>query len=392
MLTLLAKWFIRDREQTADPRVRSAYGMLCGVVGVALNLLLFLGKLVAGTLTGSIAISADAFNNLSDAGSSLLLLLGFKLAQQKPDTEHPFGHGRMEYIVGLLVAIAILLMGVELVKTSVGKITSPEPVTFSVLSAVILVIAILVKIYMVIYNRRIAAMIDSTAMRATALDSLSDTVATTAVLVSTCVSSATGLAVDGWCGLLVACFILFTGYKALSATIGPLLGEPPGPAFIGEIESIVLSDARVLGMHDLIVHDYGPGRRMVSLHAEVPANGDILVMHDLIDNIEKRLRDTLRCPAVIHMDPVVTDDALTDETRARVMEVVQGLDERVTIHDFRMVVGPTHTNVIFDVVVPYDVPLTEAQIKQRIAHMVHALDANYYAAVEVDRAHVGKER
>ncbi len=386
MLTLLIKWFIRDSSNTTDPKVRTAYGVLAGAVGIGLNLLLFVGKLLAGTLTGSIAISADAFNNLSDVGSSLLMLLGFTLARQKPDPEHPFGHGRMEYIAGLFVAVAILLMGFELIKNSVEKVLHPEPVAMSFLSAAILVIAILVKLYMFVYNWRLAARIESSAMSAIALDSLNDAVATTVVLLSMGIVHFMELALDGWCGILVACFVLFSGFKAMRGTIAPLLGQPPDPALIRRIESIVLSDPNVLGMHDMIVHDYGPGRRMVSLHAEVPANGDILVMHDMIDNIEKQLRDTLLCPAVIHMDPVVTDDKLTDETYARVAEVVKGLDERATIHDFRMVMGPTHTNVIFDVVVPYDVPLSENQIKQRVAHMVHALDANYFATVDVDRS------
>ncbi len=391
MISLLAKLFIKETPSAADPRVRQRYGMLCGMVGVALNVLLFAAKLILGSVSGSIAISADAFNNLSDAGTSVITLFGFKLAQQKPDTEHPFGHGRMEYIAGLVVAMAILLMGIELLKSSVDKILTPAPVTFSLLGAAILIGSILVKLYMFRYNRRFGTLLDSSAMRAASIDSLSDCAATTAVLVSTAIAHFTGVPIDGWCGLLVAVFILFAGFRAIKETINPLLGQPPTQAFIEEIESIVWSRPEVIGVHDLIVHDYGPGRRMVSLHAEVAATGDILLMHDAIDNIEKELREKLGCLAVIHMDPVITDDTLTNDTRERVAEVVKGLDERATIHDFRMVTGPTHTNVIFDVVVPFDVKLTEREIKQRIMHMVRALDGSFYAVVEVDRSIAGKQ-
>lgn len=386
MIQRLAKWVYKNPPNPDDPRGRQQIGALCGAVGIGLNALLFAMKVVAGALSGSIAILSDAMNNLSDAGMSLITVFGFKIAQQKPDTEHPFGHGRMEYVAGLIVSVAILLMGFELLKTSVDRIAHPAPVTFGWPAAAILVGSILVKLYMAGYNRAVGRSIGSSAMRAASLDSLSDCLATAAALAAMLMSHWFGLSVDGWCGAAVAGFVLFAGVKAFRATIGPLLGQPPSPALIAQIEAIVHEQPEVIGVHDLIVHDYGPGRRMVSLHAEVPREGDILALHDAVDNIEKKLRGEIGCFAVIHMDPVVTDDAVAAETRARVAEVVKGIDERVTIHDFRMTTGPTHTNVIFDMVVPYDIRLTEREIKQRVYHMIRALDGSFYAVVEVDRA------
>ena len=387
MVTLLARWCIKQYRDTDNPAVRLAYGVLCGAVGIGLNLLLFVGKFIAGSIAGSIAITADAFNNLSDAGSSLITLIGFRLASQKPDPEHPFGHGRFEYISGLIVSLAILLMGLELLRSSVDKILHPEPVEFSLLAVGILVASILVKVYMAAYNRGIGKRIDSAAMRATAMDSLSDCVATAVVLLSMLVSRWTQLMIDGWCGLAVAVFILIAGVRAAKETIGPLLGQPPEPALVARIERLVLAQPPIIGVHDLIVHDYGPGRCMVSLHAEVPASGNIIEMHDMIDNIERELRETLGCNAIIHMDPIETDDALTNETRRKISELIKVIDERITIHDFRMVTGPTHTNVIFDVVVPYRFRLSDEELRRDVQRLVRSLDGNYYAVIEIDQAY-----
>ena len=309
MIELLSRWFIRNRENTGDPAVRLAYGRLCGLVGIGLNLLLFGGKLFAGTVSGSVAVTADAFNNLSDAGSSVVTLLGFQLAGKKPDPQHPFGHGRIEYISGLVVSGLILLMGVELGNSSVEKILHPEAVDFSLLAMGILVASIAVKLYMYLYNRRIGRRISSAAMEATATDSLSDAIATTAVLAAMLVGRFTDLMIDGWVGLVVACFILFSGYQAAKETLWPLLGQPPEQELVERIQQMVLSHPPICGIHDLVVHDYGPGRMMVSLHAEVPAHGDILELHDVIDTAEMELKRTLHCDAVIHMDPIITDDA-----------------------------------------------------------------------------------
>lgn len=385
MITLLAKWFIKKPPDAADQQTRHLYGMLAGAVGIALNLLLVAGKLIAGTVSGSIAITADALNNLSDAGSSVITLIGIRLARQRPDEGHPFGHGRMEYVAGLLVSVIILLMGFELLRSSIDKILNPAPVTFSVLVLVILLVSIGVKLYMALYNRRLGKTLDSAPMRATAVDSLSDVAATSVVLISMIIMHFTDLPVDGWCGLLVALFILYAGVTSLKDTASLLLGQPPTQEYIDEITSIVRAHKEIIGVHDLMVHDYGPGRRSITLHAEVPANGDMLELHDTIDNIENELKEKLGCMALIHMDPIDTDDALTEQTRLRVAEVVLGLDERVTIHDFRMVTGPTHTNLIFDVSVPFDVRLSEKDIISRVSHMIRALDSHFNAVVTVDR-------
>lgn len=388
MIEFLARVFIRHRDGLSPSALRQAYGQLCGAVGIGLNLLLFAGKLFAGTISGSIAITADAFNNLSDAGSSVVTLLGFRLAGRKPDPEHPFGHGRMEYISGLAVAGLILLMGVELGKSSLKKILSPEEIVSSPLVLAILAVSVAVKLYMFYYNRSIGKKIKSAAMSATATDSLSDAVSTTAVLIATLVGQLTGLNIDGWVGLLVALFILFSAYKAAKETLSPLLGQTPDPEFVDRIEQIVLSYPEVLNIHDLIVHDYGPGRVMISLHAEVSADGDLLQLHDVIDNAEHRLKKELGCMAVIHMDPIITNDAHTDALRMAVAEKVKSIDPRLTIHDFRTVPGSTHTNLIFDVVVPYDVKLTADEVRRRIGALVKELDENYFAVVQVDNSYV----
>ena len=388
MIHFLAKHLIKDHEDISSPAVRRAYGILCGCVGIGLNLLLFGGKLLAGILSRSIAVTADAVNNLSDAGSSVVTLLGFKLAAQEPDQDHPFGHGRLEYISGLVVSMVILLMGVELGKTSLEKILHPEPVDFSPVVAVILCASILVKLYMVLYNRRIGKRIHSAAMAATAADSLSDCLATSAVLLGTLAGHFLDLHIDGWCGAAVALFILWSGFGAARETINPLLGQPPSPEFVEQIRSLVRAQPQIIGIHDLIVHDYGPGRRILSLHAEVPASGDILALHDVVDALEKQLNEKLGCLATIHMDPVVNDGGATTEARERVQAVVQVIDPGISIHDFRMVPGPTHTKLIFDAEVPYQCTLPDQEIRRRIQSAVQALDEAWSAVVEVEKSYV----
>ena len=392
MLRLLAGIFIRRHDDYKDPAVRRAYGVLCGAVGIALNVLLFAAKAFAGALTGSIAITADAFNNLSDAGSSVITLLGFKISGRKADSEHPFGHGLAENVAGLIVAIVIILMGFDLAKSSLEKIFSPEPVTFHMASVYILCASILVKLYMCLYNRRIGAKIDSAAMRATAMDSLSDACATLAVLASTLVARFTGLNIDGYAGALVALMILWAGYTAARDTISPLLGCAPDPQLVRRIREIVKEYREVIGVHDLIVHQYGAGNLMVSLHAEVPADGDMNELHDVIDTIEQRLKRELNCHAVIHMDPLDTNDTLICETRAKVQEAICAtLDAPVTIHDFRMVTGPTHTNVIFDAVIPNELSISDEQARREIVRAVGALPGHYNAVVTIDKPYLGEE-
>ena len=386
MIELLARWFIPHRDNTADGAVRRAYGTLCGAVGIGLNVLLFIGKFFAGQLSGSIAVTADAFNNLSDAGSSAVTLLGFRLAGKKPDPDHPFGHGRIEYISGLIVAGLILLMGVELAKSSFDKILYPEEVTFSALAVVILAVSVAAKLYMWHYNRRIGGKIRSAAMEATASDSLSDAAATSAVLLAMLIGRWTGLAVDGYVGMVVALFILFSAYKAAKETLSPLLGQAPDPELVQHIRDIVEEHDTVVGIHDLVVHDYGPGRQMVSLHAEVPASGDILQLHDVIDNIERELHEKLHVQAVIHMDPIVTDDETVDALRRQVAELVRQVEPRMTVHDLRVIRGTTHTNLVFDAVLPLDAAITPAEAGRRIREKVAELDGDYYAVVTVEHS------
>mgnify|MGYP005908938781 FL=1 len=387
MITLLAKIFIKDTEDKS--KLREAYGMMCGIVGVCFNILLFVGKFLAGTFSNSIAITADAFNNLSDAGSSVVTLLGFKLAGAKPDTEHPFGHGRIEYISGLVVAAAILLMGYELIRDSIGKILHPEETEFTVLVAVILIASILVKLYMAYYNRSVGKKLDSTAMKAVATDSLSDMVATTVVLLASVFTHFTGIKIDGYCGLIVGALVGYAGFDAARETLNPLLGQPPAREFVEKIDEIVMSHPEVCGMHDLIVHDYGPGRQMISLHAEVPAEGNILELHEVIDNIETELRRELGCEATIHMDPIVTSDEHVSETKAAMVSLIKAIDEELSIHDFRMVTGESHTNLIFDVLAPFNFRLTDEELLTEILQDVQEhFGENYYVVAKVDHSYI----
>ncbi len=385
MVNLLSKLLIKNYQNTSDAAVRQAYGMLCGFVGILLNLLLFAGKFLAGALSHSIAITADAFNNLSDAASSVITLAGFKMAGQKPDSDHPFGHGRIEYISGLLVSVLILFMAFELLKSSVNKILHPVELSCSPLILAILIVSILVKCYMAYYNKNIGQKINSAAMKATATDSLSDTLATTVVLIATIVSYFTDLAIDGYCGVLVALFIGYAGLQAAKDTVSPLLGQAPDPGFVSQIHEIVLSHEEIIGIHDLIVHNYGPGRILISLHAEVPADGNILTLHDIIDHIEHELGDTLHCQAVIHMDPICMDDEETNSLKELVSGYLNQIDHTLTMHDFRIVKGPTHTNIIFDVVTPYHFRLTDNELVQVITDKIKAENPNYFAVIEVDK-------
>lgn len=387
MISLLAKLFIKDYTNVTDSKVREAYGVLCGGMGIALNILLFLGKFLAGTLSGSIAITADAFNNLSDAGSSFITLIGFKLGSQKPDPEHPFGHGRMEYLSGLAVAVLIIVMAVELFKSSFDKILHPEVLECSAVIVLILIASIAVKIYMAIYNHSVGRKIQSAAMGATAKDSMSDTVATTVVLIATLVGAIWGVPIDGYCGVLVSILIFMAGFGAIKDTVGPLLGTAPEKEFVDKIEEIVMSHDIVKGMHDLVVHDYGPGRVMISLHAEVPHTEDILVIHDEIDNIEEELGDKLNCEAVIHMDPIIMDDEKVNEVKEYVGNIVCQVGEELNFHDFRMVSGNSHTNLIFDVVVPFKYRMSDEVIKKAIQEAIWVNYPRYNAVIHIDHTY-----
>ena len=386
MITCLAKFWIRESD--SEEKKRRVYGTLGAVVGIFLNICLFVGKYLAGFLSGSIAIMADAFNNLSDAGSSFISLIGFVFSGKKPDLDHPFGHGRIEYLAGLGVSFLILLMGVELAKNSVQKILHPVSVQISTLSIAVLSASILVKLYMAYYNHAIGKKIRSATMAATATDSLSDAAATTVVLLAMLFLAVTGINIDGYCGILVAVFILAAGIGAAKETVSPLLGQAPDPEIVKEIKELVMQHEEVLGIHDMAVHDYGPGRVMVSLHAEVSGDGNIYELHDLIDQIERELKEKLHCETVIHMDPIDVGNEKTVEMKEEMVKLVKAIDERLTIHDFRMVTGTTHHNMIFDVVIPADFKLSQEELKDIIQKKVWEKWPDYYVVIDVDTAYV----
>ncbi|MDO5444309.1 MAG: cation diffusion facilitator family transporter [Eubacteriales bacterium] len=390
MLKLLIKLFIKNPEDVSDQKVRNAYGTLCGAFGIFLNILLFAGKYFAGIISGSVAISADAFNNLSDAGSSLISLLGFRLASRRPDPDHPFGHGRVEYLTGLVISALIILMGFELGKTSVGKIINPTPIEGGVLPMIILLVSIAVKFYMSSYNRVIGKKISSSSMLATATDSLSDSISTAVVFVSMLISKIFGLNIDGWAGLAVAVFIFFAGFSAIKDTIAPLLGTAPEKEFVSNVEKAVMAHPEVLGIHDLIVHDYGPGRLFISLHAEVDGNGNVFDLHDVIDNAENDLREKFGCLATIHLDPIDPGNSELFSLKTEITRDVQACigDESITIHDLRMVPGPSHTNVIFDAVLPADCKMTDAEAASLIRKSILKDHPGYFAVINIDRSFV----
>lgn len=387
MTNFLIKHFIPNASDVKSPAVRQRYGVVSGVVGILCNALLCTAKIAAGLLTGAVSIVADGINNLSDGGSCVVSLLGFKMAGKPADDKHPFGHGRIEYVAGLIVSFIIVLMGVELAKTSLDKIFHPEEISFSWITPAVLGISILVKLWMCFFNWKMGDKIDSAVLRATAMDSLSDVAATSAVLAGFVIGYWARVNLDGYLGVLVALFILYTGVSTAKGTLDLLLGEAPDPEFVNQIQQEVLSYPEIIGVHDLIVHNYGPGHSVVSLHAEVPCDVDILKIHDTIDNAERDLKKKFDCEVVIHMDPIITDDKETNEIHQKLSSIVRLLDSRVTIHDFRMVKGPTHTNLIFDIVVPHQFRLTDDQVVESLRQAVKALDARYEIVVNVDKAY-----
>lgn len=387
MIKFLAKIFIKDYKNTENAEVRRKYGILAGAVGIALNTVLFVLKLLAGIFTGSVAVTADAFNNISDAGSSAITMIGFRLAGKKPDPEHPFGHGRIEYITGFIVSILIFVMGFELATSSIEAIKNPEKTELNLLSAVILGISILIKLYMYFYNRAYGKKLNSAAMNATASDSLSDTVSTLAVIASLVVSKFTDILIDGYVGLAVAAFILLAGFRAAKETIEPLLGTRPDEKLMEEISEFILSNQPITGVHDMILHDYGPGRQFLSLHAEVPMDEDILFVHDVIDNVEIEIFKKYSIETVIHMDPIDTRDERINVIRATVKELLGTLEGNFNAHDFRIVPGPTHTNVLFDIVRPVDCKIGEDELKTAVAVAVSALNPQYRCVIKIDNAY-----
>ncbi len=386
MTKLLLRLFVKNFRNTDDPKVRGAYGRLAGLVGLVCNLLLFAGKLVAGTLAGSVSVTADAVNNLSDASSSLVTLFGFKLAERPADEEHPYGHARMEYLSGLLVAVLILVIGVELAKSSVEKILHPEAVEFSVLTLCVLIASILVKLWMCLFCKKLGKAIDSTALEATAADSRNDVITTSAVLLGLLAGHFFRWRIDGWVGVLVAVFILLSGWSIAKETISPLLGKQADRELVRRISDLVLGHPKILGIHDLMVHDYGPGQCFATVHVEMDMHENPLVCHDILDDIERDALRELHVHLVIHYDPVVTDDVELNHMRALVEKKLKQLDPRLSMHDFRMVRGPQHTNLIFDLAVPFDLSGKTAELKRRIDECVQFEDHKYYTVITFDPA------
>ena len=388
MTDLLVRSFIRDADDIENTRVRERYGMLSSMVGVFCNVLLFVGKFLLGTLTNSIAITADAFNNLSDVGSCMVTYIGFKLASKPADADHPFGHGRIEYISGLLVSVLVLLVGLEIGKTSIEKIIHPEAVEFSVVAIIGLLMSIAVKLWMGAFNKKLGKKIHSAAMEATAVDSVSDAISTSATMLSVIAAAFTDWPIDGIIGTVVALLILKAGWGAAQDTLSPLLGQKADPELVKELERRLLAYDGILGIHDLIVHDYGPGRRFASVHAEVPADKDVMLSHDVIDTAERQVGKALNLELVIHMDPIETDCAATNLMRQFVAQKVKEIDESFSIHDFRMVAGGELTNLIFDICVNGDTKLSDQQIRDEIERKMKAVDPNYYTVVVIDHAYV----
>lgn len=388
MINFLIRLFIKDYKNTASPRVREKYGQLAGFVGIASNVLLFAVKFLVGTLFHSISITADAVNNLSDSGSSLVTLVGFKLAGKPADAEHPYGHARIEYISGLVVSFTIIVLGLQLIKSSVAKILNPSPTEFSWLLAGALIFSILAKLWQALFNSRIGERIKSSTLKATAVDSRNDVLATAAVLAAAAVSHFSGVNLDGYMGVVVALFILFSGIQLVKETSDPLLGTAPKKELVKKIYSKILSYDGILGIHDLYVHTYGPGRHFASVHCEVSASEDILVSHDLIDNIEREFQEELGIHLVIHLDPVDIDDERTNALREKVAAIVQEISSRLGIHDFRVVWGVTHSNLIFDIEVPYDFEETDSQLIEIVTAKISALDSTYNAVITIDHDYV----
>lgn len=387
MTDFLIRHFVADFEETQNPRVRERYGMLSGMTGIAVNLFLFAVKIIAGMLSSSISIIADAFNNLSDAGSSIVTLLGFKLAGKPADREHPFGHGRIEYLSGLFISVAILLVGIELGRTSVAKIMEPEALTVEGMAVLILILSVGIKCWLAFFYRRISGKIHSAAIDAAAADSFNDCITTTVVLVSLALQYFFSWNVDGFAGVLVAVYIFYSGVSSIKDTLQPLLGQPPSPQFVRAVETAVLATKEIIGMHDLIVHDYGPGRCFISLHAEVPASMNIMAAHEVVDRMEEALQEKFHCQITVHMDPIDNEDPQTIFLAERMKVLALSIDPELRMHDFRLTHGGRGLKLIFDLLVPQRVVLSDEEIEKQMQKKITELDDSYQAVIRVDRSY-----
>lgn len=386
MTSLLIRLFIRDRENVKDISVRTAYGTLGSVMGIVINLLLAGFKYFAGMISGSISVTADAINNLSDAGSSIVSLAGVKLSAKPADKSHPYGHGRLEYISALAVAVLVFLMGFELLKGSIDKIIHPVPVKFNWLALIILVVSILAKLWLGLFNKKLGKKINSAPMMAVMKDCFSDCLATGVAALAIIISAFSEIAVDGFLGIFVACFILFSGFNISKETLGVLLGNPPDKEYVELIENKILSYENVVGVHDLIVHDYGPTRRFASAHAEIPANIDIMVAHDVIDLIERDIMNEMGLLISIHMDPIIVDDERINTLRQMTSDIVKEIDPELSIHDFRVVEGPSHTNLIFDILLTHAHKESHEEIINKINENLSKIDERFFTVITIDHS------
>lgn len=385
MIRLLSRAFIKNYKNTEDPKVRHDYGIMMSVIGIVANLALSVLKLIFGTMCGSIAITADAMNNLSDAGSQIISFISFKISAKPADRDHPFGHARIEYVASMIVSFLVLLVSVELMKESLVKIFDPEPSEYGAAVMVALVVSILVKLWLGLSGKAVAKRIGSSVVRATSADSISDALATSAVLVSAIISYFTGFQTDAYMGVAVSVVIFIAGIKILNETKNSILGSPPEPEVVQSIARITTEYEEILGIHDMVVHNYGPGNTIASLHAEVDGSMDVYLIHDVIDNVEKRLYAELGVRATIHMDPVVTDDERVSELRSLAVEVVKEIDTRCSIHDFRFVEGVTHSNLIFDVTVPFEIKIADDALCDMIEKKLQRINPTYFAVITVDK-------
>lgn len=384
MTEFIVKKFVKNHADIKDSAVRAAYGKLAGFVGIICNIILFAAKITVGTIAASVSITADAVNNLSDASSSIISLVGFKLAERPADEDHPYGHGRYEYLSALTVAVIILVIGVELFKSGVEKILSPEKADLSVATVVVLILSILMKLWMMLFNRKLGKRINSGSLIATAADCRNDVVTTGAVLLASVISHYSGFELDGMVGVAVAVFILISGLGLIKETINPMLGTAPDEEFVEKVREKILSYEGVIGMHDLIIHDYGPCRRFASVHVEMAAEEDVLLSHDVIDNIELDFKNNEGLHLVIHFDPILTKNPLTNDIRAQVERAVKEIDERLSIHDLRVVPGNTHTNIVFDCVRPHSVDIKSKELVRLIDEKVKTIDEKYNCVITID--------
>lgn len=385
MTNLLIKLFIHDSKDINNLNVRKQYGMLSGFVGIICNTILFFAKLFIGITTSSIAVSADAFNNLADAGASIVTLACFKIAGNPADKEHPFGHGRIEYIAGLIVSVAIIITGLSFVKSSIEKIFSPEPIAFSTVSLIILMLSLLLKLWMCLFNRKLGGLTNSAAMKAASLDSLSDVAVTAAVIISMIITHFTGISIDAYTGIVVSIFILLTGIGMIKETLSPLLGQAPDPNLVKKINNLVLSHKEVIGIHELMVHNYGPGKSVISLHAEMSSDIDIFKLHDIIDTIEGELKTRFNCQSIIHLDPIVTNDKFVTEIREKLSELAKLIHPKSSVYDLRIVPGNIHSTLIFDLSVPFDLKQTDNEIISLLKQAIKVIDQSYNCIIKVNR-------